>query len=279
MAEVPVNAEKVIEAAVKVEKDGAWVVGKVEITQDALHFTGPLQADIRYKAIVDLEEKRPVLLITYKAGADVIFRVASVDKVLQLLKARIIMQCSAYRLMAYFMSPAVRGGVMVTNAAWEKGAIAVLKSGIWFVSQNKQVSVPLKEVTGIELTKREVQTKQVDVVKIDHREGTDVVTSFVLCPVSTLQVLLNFLKDATKDLEMKGDELDPQSAQVGMLIYSGMDSHAIENMLNIPHKDLEAIYDKLLKIGLIEVMFVRREVQLTPKGVRFITEAVKPPGQ
>ncbi|OPY43979.1 MAG: Chemotaxis signal transduction system protein F from archaea [Methanoregulaceae archaeon PtaU1.Bin222] len=137
--------------------------------------------------------------------------------------------------------------------------------------------MPLKEVTGMELTKREVQGKQVDVVKIDHMENTDVVTSYILCPISTLQILINFLKDTTKDLEVNPEELDPLSAQVGMLIYSGMDSHAIENMLNISHKDLDEIYNKLLKIGLIDVVFVRKEVQLTPKGVRFITDSVKPP--
>jgi len=165
----------------------------------------------------------------------------------------------------------------VTNATWEKGAIAVLKTSIWFVSQNKQISVPLKEVTGMELTKREVQGKQVDVVKIDHLENTDVVTSYVLCPISTLQILINFLSDATKDLESSGEDLDPLSAQVGMLIYSGMDSHAIENMLNISHTNLDEVYEKLLKLGMIDVVFVRKEVQLTPKGVRFITDSVKPP--
>ena len=80
-------------------------------------------------------------------------------------------------------------------------------------------------------------------------------------------------------MEMRGDELDPVSSQVGMLIYSGMDSHAIESMLNISHKELDSIIEKLLKLGMVEVMFVRREVQLTPKGVRFISDAVKPPTQ
>ena len=127
------------------------------------------------------------------------------------------------------------------------------------------------------MTQRDVQKKQVDVIKIDHLESGEVVTSFVLCPLSTLQILLNFLKDATKEMDMKGDELDPLAAQVGMLVYSGMDSHAIENMLNIPHTELDQIFDKLLKLGLVEIMFTRREVQLTPKGVRFISDAVKPP--
>ena len=265
------------EVPVKIEKDGQWVVVKIDIQPEVMQIKEPLNRQITFKSIVDLVEKKNVLVITLKGEPGEVIRLASVEKVLQALKRVIIMSCSAYRLTAYFMSPAVRGGVMVTNAQWEKGAIAVLKSSIWFVSQNKQVSVPLREVAGIELTQREVQNKQVDVVKIDHLENTEVVTSFVLCPLSTLNVLFNFLKDATKDMDMAGNELDALGAQVGMLIYSGMDSHAIENMLNVSHKELDVIYDKLIQLGLAEVMFVRKEVQLTPKGVRYIAEAVKPP--
>lgn len=263
------------EVPVKIEVDGKWVGSKIDIADDQMTIAAPVNKPVPYKAIVDVEEKKSILTLTLKGGA--VLKVASVEKVLQILKQKIVMGCSAYRLMAYFMSPAIRGGVLVTNAQWEKGAIAVLKTAIWFVSQKQQISVPIHEVTGIELTKREVQKRQVDVVKIDHLEDSDVVTSFILCPISTLQVLFNYLKETTKDMEMRGDELDAVAAQVGMLVYSGMDSMSIEKMLNIPHEDLDAIYEKLLKLGIAEVMFVRRELQLTPKGVRYITEAVKPP--
>jgi taxis protein CheF len=267
------------EIPVKVEYEGKWLVTKIDVSQDQMTIKEPFNATIQFKSILDLEEKKNILSITVKGNPEKIFRVATVPKAMQILKRIIIMSCSAYRLSAYFMSPAIRGGVLVTDAKWDKGAIAVLKTGIWFVSQEKQVCVPTTEVTGIEMVKRDIQKKQLDVVKIDHLENNEVVTSFVLCPISTLQVLLNFLKDATKDLEMRGDELDPVSSQVGMLIYSGMDSHAIENMLNISHKELDSIIEKLLKLGMVEVMFIRREVQLTPKGVRFISDAVKPPTQ
>ncbi len=267
------------EIPVKVEHEGKWLVTKIDVSQDQMTIKEPFNATIQFKSILDLEEKKNILSITVKGNPEKIYRVATVPKAMQILKRIIIMSCSAYRLSAYFMSPAIRGGVLVTDAKWDKGAIAVLKTGIWFVSQEKQVCVPTTEVTGIEMVKRDIQKKQLDVVKIDHLENNEVVTSFVLCPISTLQVLLNFLKDATKDLEMRGDELDPVSSQVGMLIYSGMDSHAIENMLNISHKELDSIVEKLLKLGMVEVMFVRREVQLTPKGVRFISDAVKPPTQ
>ncbi len=270
------------EVPVKIEKDGAWVTSKIDVTESGLSLREPYNKDIPYRSIVDLRQHKTVLLLTAtgESKTENHYKIASVEKVLVVLKKRIIMSCNAYRLMAHFMSPAIRGGVLVTDAKWEKGAVAVLKTGIWFVSQDKQVCVPLDEVTSLELTKRELQKKKLDVVKIDFLDENEVVTSFVLCPLSTLQVLYSFLRDATKDKDMKGGELeqlDAQSAQVAMLVYSGMDTHAIENMLNISQTELDAIYETLLKLKLVEVVMIRKEVQLTPKGVRYITEALRPP--
>lgn len=267
MAEIPV----------KIEREGTWHVAKITVDKDQIEIPAPFSLKIPYKQIIDLREKKNTLAITIRGNPETTILIATVPQAMLVLKRMIILSCSAYRLAAYFMSPAIRGGVMVTDARWEKGSIAVMKTGIWFVSEAKQVCIPLSDVTGIEVTKRDVQNKQVDVVKIDHMENADVVTSYVLCPLSTLQVLFQFLKDATKDMEMRGDELDAVSAQVGMLIYSGMDSRAIETMLSISYNELDGIFENLLKLGLIDVVHIRKEVQLTPKGVRFITEAVKPP--
>ena len=266
-----------VEIPVKIERQGTWHGAKLAVEKDQITVPAPFSMQIPYRQVIDLTERKNILTLTLKGPPEITLSLATVPKALQVLKKVIIMSCSAYRLAAYFMSPAVRGGVLVKEARWDKGSIAVLKTVLWFVSEDKQICIPLRDVTGIELTTRDVQNKKVDVVKIDHMEGTDVVTSFILCPHSTLQVLFNFLKDTTKDMDMRGDELDPLSAQVGMLVYSGMDSHAIETMLSVSTNELEGVYDKLLKLGLIEVRYVRREVQMTPKGVRFITEAVKPP--
>jgi len=46
-------------------------------------------------------------------------------------------------------------------------------------------------------------------------------------------------------------------------------------MLNIPHKQLDLIYDKILNLGIGEVVIIRREIQLTTKGVRYISDATK----
>jgi len=263
------------EVPVKVEYNKEWIGTKLGVAEDRMVLPAPINKEIQYKSVIDLAEKKNILIITVKTDTEIVFRILSVEKVLQVLKKLILGSCNAYRLMAYFMSPAIRGGVLVKDAQWEKGSIVVVRTGIWFVSATKQICVPVSEVAAIELTKRDVQGKPTDVVRIDHVEAGEVVSSLVLCPLSTLQILYNFLKDTTKSMDMKGTELDGIDQQVAMLVYSGMDSHAIENMLNIPHKQLEGIYDKILKLGLAEVVIIRKEIQLTTKGVRYISDATK----
>lgn len=258
---------------VKFEAEGKWISSKIGIDETKIHIPEPINAQIPIKSIDDVQQKKNILIIS--VGEDQ-YKVATVPKALAVIKRVILMGCSGYRLIAYFMSPAIRGGVMVKNSQWEKGAITVLKTGIWFVSQNNQICVPIADVSAIEQTKRDVQGTDKDVVKIDHVEAGEVSTSFVLCPPTTLQVLYNYLTDATKESSLEG-ELDPLSGQVAMLVYSGMDTHSIEGMLEKSQKDIDGIYDKMLNLGLIEVVQTRREVKLTTKGVRFVTESVKPP--
>jgi len=259
---------------VKIEMDGKWANAKLTLGPDEMQVAGPTSFAIPNRSIYDLDAKGSVLTITVKGQENQPIRIASVDKVLNILKRHILATCNAYRLAAYFISPAVRGGVLVKDARWEKGGIDVLKSGIWFFTNTDQICIPLADVASIELTTREVQGRNTDVVKVDHIDGMEVVTSFVLCPLTTLQILYNFLKDATKSMDMEGD-LDPKSAQVAMLVYSGMDTASIENMLGVSLKEIDQIYDTLISLGLAEVVMVRREVKLTTKGVRYITDATK----
>jgi helix-turn-helix protein len=267
------------EVPAKVEHNNAWIVVKLGVAEDKIVLPAPLNTEVPFKFVLDLVEKKNTLIITYKTQAEGTVKIRSVDKVLEILKKLILNSCNAYRLAAYFKSPAIRGGVLIQGAPWEKGSVAVVRTGIWFVSATKQISVPLPDVAAIELTKTDVQGKPTDIIRIDHVDAGEVVSSQVLCPLSTLQVLFNFLKDATKGMDMKGNELDGIAQQVAMLIYSGMDSLAIENMLNIPHKELDGILDKIIGLGLGEVVTVRREIQLTTKGVRYITDATKTQGK
>jgi helix-turn-helix protein len=54
-----------------------------------------------------------------------------------------------------------------------------------------------------------------------------------------------------------------------------MDSHAIENMLQITNGELDKIFEKLLDLGIMEVVCICCDVQLTTKGVRSVKDSAK----
>ncbi|MDD3137146.1 MAG: CheF family chemotaxis protein, partial [Methanoregula sp.] len=170
------------EVPAKVEHNNTWVVVKLGITEDRIVIPAPVNKEILFKTVIDVAERKNILIVAAKTDTEVVAKILSVDKVLAILKKLILNSCNAYRLMAYFMSPAIRGGVMIKDAQWEKGSVVVVHTGIWFVGAAKQVCVPVTEVAAIELTKREVQGKPTDVVRIDHLESGEVVSSLVLCP-------------------------------------------------------------------------------------------------
>lgn len=264
-----------MEVPVKVEHNNAWHPMKMGVDESGLTLGPPVNLKIALKSVVDIVEKGNVLILSLKDEKNAFIRFATVDQVRAALKRILIQHCSAYRLVAYFISPAIKGGVLNTSATWEKGAIAVLKTTFWFVNQGKQICIPLSAITGIEMTRKDVQGKEADVIKIDHLEGQELTTSFVLCPISTLQILFNYLQDSLKGLDVSSGEIDPLASQVAMLVYSGMDSAGIEKMLSLSPSQLEKITDTLLNAGIAEVICIRRELRLTPKGVRFISESLK----
>jgi helix-turn-helix protein len=144
------------EVPVKIEHNNQWVVVKLGVGEDRIVIPAPINKEVLFKTISDVAERKNTLIVTAKTDTEVVYKILSHEKVLQVLKKLILNSCNAYRLMAYFMSPAIRGGVMVQDAQWEKGSVVVVLSGIWFVSATKQICVPVVDVAAIELTKRDV---------------------------------------------------------------------------------------------------------------------------
>jgi hypothetical protein len=120
------------EVPVKIEHNNQWVVVKLGVGEDRIVFPAPVNKEVLFKTVTDVAERKNILIITAKTDVEAQYKILSVEKVLQILKKIILASCNAYRLMAYFMSPAIRGGVMVKDAQWEKGSIVVVLSGIWF---------------------------------------------------------------------------------------------------------------------------------------------------
>ena len=256
---------------VKIRHRNTWLVTTMGISPTGFVIPAPINSEVPFASIIDLAEKHRTLIVTSKQEIETTLKIKSVDKVLNILKKLILNSCHAFRLVAYFKPMAVRSGVQVRDTAWEKGTIVVVSTGIWFVTRSRQVRVPLSGVKAIELAKTNVKGRLTDIIHISYSRSGHAITSQVLCPLPALEEFYVFLKGATRGMDINGIDLDASDRQVAMLIYSGVDSRSIENMVNIPPKQLDAIYDKILNLGIAEVVATRRELQLTTKGVSFIT--------
>ena len=100
----------------------------------------------------------------------------------------------------------------------------------------KQVCIPLNDVAVIELTKRDVQGKPADVIKIDHLESGEV-TSVLCSALFPHSKNLSLPQGYDKKYGYEGvQNWMAWTSRLPCSSIPGMDSHAIENMLNIPHK-------------------------------------------
>ncbi|MET1123829.1 MAG: CheF family chemotaxis protein [Archaeoglobaceae archaeon] len=177
------------------------------------------------------------------------------------------------RFAVYFLSPAFRGGVLVSGARWEKGYLSITDRAIWFISPNKQVRIPLNSVGSVRRDVRTVGQKERKVLAVTHVEGSEVIVSFVLCPETTLEMLHEYLRQLIEKAKPR-DKLSELEEQVLQMVYTGLDSASIESMLGITTEQLNAIYDKFVALGLARVVKVRKEIELTPKGVAVVSDVV-----
>ncbi|MEM2120050.1 MAG: CheF family chemotaxis protein, partial [Archaeoglobaceae archaeon] len=129
----------------------------------------------------------------------------------------------------YFLSPALRGGVLVANSKWEKGYFSVTDSAVWFLSPEKQIRVPLNALGSVNKDKRTVGDKQRLVLSITHMEGREVITSFILCPETTLELLMDYLKRILEQQKPK-EKLSEIEEQILTMVYTGLDSSNIESI-------------------------------------------------
>ena len=88
----------------KVEHEGRWVSTKVGIAEDRFRIEAPVDREIPYRSVVDLEEKRNQIIVAVGGDGEAVYRIASVEKVLTVLKKFIITQASAKYLTADFAS-------------------------------------------------------------------------------------------------------------------------------------------------------------------------------
>jgi helix-turn-helix protein len=263
-------------------EEKAWVRnGLLTITSTNIRLSqGNKHNELPLKGLEDVEDlvvgARPVLFLTrYFEGKFVSCAISATPKTIESLKRYFVQYISdAFKTGIYYISPMSRGGVLVTNPKWERGMLFATQKSIWFMAKDRQIRLGLNSITKIRREKRKLGGEERDVLLIDHVDHGETSSSLVLCPDSTMDMLEKYLSDLIERFNSLGKEhrLTETEGQVATLIYSGVDSNTIQSMLSIENNTIEQFYDKLLGLGLARVARVRRELELTPKGVKYVTD-------
>jgi helix-turn-helix protein len=263
-------------------EEKAWVRnGLLTITSTNIRLSqGNKHNELPLKGLEDVEDMvvgaRPVLFLTrYFEGKFVSCAISATPKTIESLKRYFVQYISdAFKTGIYYISPMSRGGVLVTNPKWERGMLFATQKSIWFMAKDRQIRLGLNSITKIRREKRKLGGEERDVLLIDHVDHGETSSSLVLCPDSTMDMLEKYLSDLIERFNSLGKEhrLTETEGQVATLIYSGVDSNTIQSMLSIENNTIEQFYDKLLGLGLARVARVRRELELTPKGVKYVTD-------
>lgn len=271
------NADFIYPADQEAQPDEkAWVKGGVlTIMSTQIRLTsGTTNHDIPLKGLEDVEERtvgaRHVLFLTrYNNGKFLSCAISAAPKTIESIRRYFIQFISdSFKTGIYYISPASRGGVVVTNPRWEQGLLLATQKSIWFMSKEKQTRIGLDNITKINREVRKLSGEERRVLAVDHLDNGEMSGSLVLCPDSTMDMLENYLSGLIERYSGMGEgaKLNDTESQITTLIYSGVDSNTIQSMLGIDNNTIETFYDKLLGLGMAKVIRVRRELKLTPGG-------------
>lgn len=255
---------------VKIYTEG-WVDTELVVTDDSLIIG---KQKISLGEIEDLEETdvNNVRCIQIKKDTKIIIQLPK--NIHQQVFRYIAFNLKADKFAVYFLSPATIGGVVSSAVQWEKGYFSVTDEGLWFLSTKNQQRIPIESLGSVNRDMRDVGGKQRMVLVLSHVEKSNVVTSLVLCPESTLEMLENYLQRLFEK-HKPSINLSENEMQILTLVYSGVDFASIENIIGISTDELNNYYDRLVDSGLAKIVKIRKEIELTPHGVNMVDKISK----
>lgn len=251
--------------------NGEWVDTELIVT-DATLIIG--KQKIPLGEIEDLEEVDidGIRSIQVKKGNKITINLP--QKLHRQLFRYIAFNLKADKFAVFFLASATVGGVVSSTARWEKGYFSVTDEGLWLLSPKLQKRISIENLGSVKKDVRNVSGKQRRVLVLSHVEKSNVVTSLLLCPESTLEMLENYLQRLFEKHKPKV-ELSEEEMQILTLVYSGLDFVSIENIIGISTDELNDYYTRLVDSKLAKVVKIRKEIELTPNGVNMVDKISK----
>ena len=257
-------------------KDRKWVTGTLVLTNMNLWLArGQNNIHISMRAISDIEHKKGILQIDHYDGDTVLVSmIAAPANVLDMVEMTIVRAPRPDWFKVYYISPASRGGVLLTEMRWTKGLLAIAGKSVWLVGRDSHTRIPFEKI--ISLERKEIRLSEDDsAVSINHYDDEEALSSLIACPVDTMDMVTGYLSTILAKCETETNLSDTED-QIVMLLYTGgVDSTMMEGMLECGADELDGYFDHLIQSKLAKVVRVRRELELTTEGMKYVTDLSK----
>jgi helix-turn-helix protein len=255
-----------------------WERCRILLTTERLVVAADEQIEVHLDNIDDLGERFDV---NQAASSEPDYLTLHLDEDVLLVTAPDFepLETSFYRAMLdgaiiYVRHPAVEGGV-VQDTGWQRGRTKVSSGAIRLVTEDGgKVTIDRDDIGELESDSKQVQGERRAVVEVEHTDadGTSVETH-LSGREHHISVLRRLLSEGAERNRANLD-LDPVERRVIMALYSGVSPFGISEFVGIDVERVEAIYDRLIDLDVIEVERERSEVALTAKGRTVAGEAI-----
>lgn len=169
--------------------------------------------------------------------------------------------------------PAVEGGV-VQDTDWEKARIKVDDDVLNLaIANGTYVGIEYDDIGTLEVAERTVRDEKRAVIEAEHTDDGTSVQTYLSGTDHVGQFLEALLRSGEKRNEGEID-LDQTEREVLMGLYSGVSPFEIPDFLGLDVDRVEAIYERLVQLDVLDEVRVRREVTLKARGRNIASEAM-----
>jgi helix-turn-helix protein len=169
--------------------------------------------------------------------------------------------------------PAVEGGV-VTDAEWKKARLKVEEGAVDLaIADGSFVEIDLDDIGSMEANERSVNDEKRQVLEVEHSEEGTSVQTYISGTERRSAILESLLRKGESRSEI-GVDLTERQSEVLMALYSGVSPFEIPDFLGMDVDEVEAVFDRLIELDVVEEIRVRREVALNARGRNIASEAM-----
>ena len=168
--------------------------------------------------------------------------------------------------------PAVEGGV-ITDEPWEQARLSVETNSLTVTLQSgTAATVQLGEISAVQTETRTIAGTDRSIVAVSHAVDDRSIETHLMGPPTTQLFTRSFLKHGERRSETDA-ELSSGEKEVLMALYSGVSPFRIPDFVGREIDEVESIYERLIKLDILDRVRVRNEVTLTASGRTIATQA------